>query len=78
MKKAIGGLLALSLLLTACAIRQETVGEENGYLLYFLAETDEARGGDLIRSSYERLPIAKDAPLEEQAAALTAPPLITR
>ncbi len=70
MKKTIGGLLALSLLLTACAIRQETVGEEDGYLLYFLAETDEARGGDLIRSSYERLDLAEDASLEEQATAV--------
>lgn len=70
MKKAIGGLLALALLLTACTIRQENVGDEDGYLLYFLAESDEARGGDLIRSSYERLDLAENASLEEQATAV--------
>lgn len=70
MKKAIGGLLALALLLTACTIRQENVGEEDGYLLYFLAEANEARGGDLIRSNYEKLDLAEDASLEEQATAV--------
>lgn len=70
MKKAIGGLLALALLLTACTIRQENVGDEDGYLLYFLAESDEARGGDLIRSNYEKLDLAEDATLEEQATAV--------
>lgn len=36
MKKAIGGLLALSLLLTACAIRQETVGRRMDICSTFL------------------------------------------
>ena len=70
MRKKMGWVLALALLLTACALPRETDGEESGYLLYFLAETDEARGGDLIRSSYEQLDLAEDASLEEQAAAV--------
>lgn len=70
MRKVAGLLLALLLGLTACAIPQEPSGEEEGYLLYYLAETDEAKGGDLIRSSYEQLDLAEDASLEEQAAAV--------
>lgn len=70
MRKVAGLLLALLLGLTACAIPQEPSGEEEGYLLYYLAETDEAKGGDLIRSSYEQLDLAENASLEEQAAAV--------
>ena len=70
MRRAVLWVLLAALLLTACALPSESGGEESGYLLYFLAETDEARGGDLIRSSYEQLDLAEDASLEEQAAAV--------
>ena len=70
MRKKMGWVLALALLLTACALPRETDGEESGYLLYFLAETDKARGGDLIRGSYEMLDLAENASLEERAAAV--------
>lgn len=70
MRRALIWLLLAALLLAACSLRQESGGEESGHLLYFLAETEEARGGDLIRSSYEQLDLAENASLEEQAAAV--------
>ena len=70
MKRTIGWLLTLVLLLSACALPSDSGGEESGYLLYFLAETDEARGGDLIRSSCEELSLPENASLEEQVAAV--------
>ena len=70
MKRTIGWLLTLVLLLSACALPSDSGGEESGYLLYFLAETDEARGGDLIRSSYEEMSLPENASLEEQVAAV--------
>ena len=70
MKRTLVGLLACVLLLTACVLRQESGEEGGGCLIYFLAPADEARGGDLIRGSYEMLDLAENASLEERAAAV--------
>lgn len=70
MRRWIAAAAALLLVLTACALPQEPAAEETGYLIYYLAQTDEARGGDLIRGSYEQLDLAEDASLEEQAEAV--------
>ena len=69
MRKWMAAAAALLLLLTACALPQEPTAEE-GYLIYYLAQMDEARGGDLIRGSYEQLDLAEDASLTEQARAV--------
>ena len=70
MMRTLVGLLACVLLLTACVLRQESGEEGSGCLIYFLAPADEARGGDLIRGSYEVLDLAENASLEERAAAV--------
>ena len=70
MKKRIAAALALMLALTACGISQAPQEEETGYLLYYLAENEDARGGDLIRGSYEDLPVAEDASVEAKAKAV--------
>lgn len=69
MRKWMAATAALLLLLTACDLPQEPTAEE-GYLIYYLAQMDEARGGDLIRGSYEQLDLAEDASLTEQARAV--------
>lgn len=70
MKRWKAAVAVLLLLLTACGFPQEQDGEETGYLIYYLAQTDEARGGDLIRGSYEQLELPEGASLEEQATAV--------
>ena len=70
MKRWKAAAAVLLLLLTACGFPQEQDGEETGYLIYYLAQTDEARGGDLIRGSYEQLELPEGASLEEQATAV--------
>ena len=58
------------LTLTACGISQTPQEEETGYLIYYLAGNEDARGGDLIRGSYEDLPVAEDASTEVKAKAV--------
>ena len=70
MKKRIAAALALMLTLTACGISQTPQEEETGYLIYYLAGNEDARGGDLIRGSYEDLPVAEDASTEVKAKAV--------
>lgn len=70
MKKRIAAALALMLTLTACGISQVSQEEETGYLIYYLAGNEDARGGDLIRGSYEDLPVAEDASTEVKAKAV--------
>lgn len=70
MKKRIAAVLALTLALTACGISQTSQEEETGYLIYYLAGNEDARGGDLIRGSYEDLPVSEDASPEEKAKAV--------
>lgn len=70
MKKRIAAALALLLTLTSCGISQTSQEEETGYLIYYLAENENARGGDLIRGSYEDLPVAEDASAEVKAKAV--------
>ena len=55
MRKRMAAALAMMLALTACGIPQTSQEEETGYLLYYLAENEDARGGDMIRGSYEEL-----------------------
>ena len=70
MKKRIAAALALMLTLGACRISQTPQEEETGYLIYYLAGNEDARGGDLIRGSYEDLPVAEDASTEVKAKAV--------
>lgn len=70
MRKRMAAALAMMLALTACGIPQTSQGEETGYLIYYLAENEDARGGDLIRGSYEELPVAEDASAEAKAKAV--------
>ena len=69
-KKWIAGGLALLLTLSACALSPEPAAEESGYLIYYLARSDESQGGDLIQGSWEQLALAEDAGLTEQARAV--------
>lgn len=70
MKKRIAAALALLLALTACGISQTSPAEGEGYLIYFLARDGEARGGDMLRASYEQLPVSRGDSPEEQARAV--------
>ena len=70
MRKRMAAALAMMLALTACGIPQTSQEEETGYLLYYLAENEDARGGDMIRGSYEELPVAEDASAEAKAKAV--------
>lgn len=64
-------LLALALLLGlgACGLSEP---QEEGilYPIYYLAREKDARGGDRVRVSRQRLDVAEDASLEEKAAAV--------
>lgn len=69
MKKLTAALLALALLLSACARTEEEPAEE-GYLLYFLAEEDACQGDDKLQGVYELLDLPPEAPLADTARAV--------
>ena len=68
MKRAFALCLAAALL-TACAAPAEPEEEPEGYLIYYIASEEAARGGDRIRGSYEDLGLPEDASLSQQAEA---------
>lgn len=57
-----------ALLLAACAAPAESESQTEGAVIYYLAPEEEARGGDRIRSTRERLPETKSD--REEAAAV--------
>lgn len=67
MKRFVAGLLALGMLLTACASSAEPEEQTGGHLIYYVASEEDARGGDRIRGSYEDLGLPEDAELSRQA-----------
>jgi len=69
LKRFFVSLLALTLLLTACAAPAESEEQTEGHLIYFLASEEDARGGDRIQGSYEDLGLPENAGLVKEAEA---------
>lgn len=57
------------LLLAACAPQTDPGVPEDAVLIYYLAQEEDARGGDRIQGSYESLSLPEHVSLEETAAA---------
>lgn len=70
MKRFLTGVLALALLLTACAAPAEPEEQADRRLIYYLASEEDARGGDRIRGSYEALGLPENTGLAVEAAAV--------
>lgn len=71
MKRVMTELLALVMLLTACAAPTEPEEPAGGHLIYYVVSEEDARGGDRIRGSFEDLGLPEDAgPLQQAQAAV--------
>lgn len=63
-------ILSAILVLTACALQQTAPVGGEGYLIYYLAPEESAKGSDAICSSYQQLTLEEDAPLRSVAEAV--------
>lgn len=70
MRRFLLGMLVFALLLTACAAPAEPDEQARKQLIYYLASSEDARGGDRIRGSYEPLELPENTGLAVEAAAL--------
>lgn len=70
MKKFLSLLLALSLLLCGCALSRGSQAREGMYTVYYLAVGNARRGNDALLPSPQKLDLAEDATVRDQAEAV--------